>query len=82
MVNGMRRDKNTITCSAVDFGKGKILTAFIFDPNNKKSAELSFKELSEGLYTLVHNFPIIGRYTMIVLEDGKPTKQDFIDIVL
>jgi hypothetical protein len=78
----MRRGKNTITCSAADFGKGKILTAYIFDPNNKKSAELSFKELSEGLYTLVHNFPVLGRYTMVVLENGKSTKQEFIDIVL
>lgn len=82
MDNTKHRGKNTITCSATDFGKGKILSAYIFDPNNKKSDELSFKELSEGLYTLVHSFPILGRYTMVVLEDGKPTKQDFIDIVL
>lgn len=78
----MQKGCNTIIYRAADFAEGRIITAYFYDPNMVRSSLLTFEEDSFGLYHIRYCFGTIGKYTVIVFEDGIPKKSIFFFIAM
>ena len=78
----MQRGCNTVVYRAVGFAEGKNVTAYIFDPDMVKSTLLIFESDGSGLYHIKYHFMVVGKYTMVVMENGQPRKSEFIFITV
>jgi hypothetical protein len=78
----MQRGCNTVVYRAVGFAESKNVTAYIFDPDMVKSPLLIFEPDGSGLYHIKYHFTVVGKYTMVVMENGQPKKSEFIFITV
>ena len=64
---------NRIFYKSVNFGIGKTVTAYLWNPALVKSALQTFTELESGLYYLDYNFAVEGSYAGLFYENGVAT---------
>ena len=64
-----RTGLNRIFYQTTSFSTGKTVTGYLYTPELKKSGEMAFVEIEDGIYYYDHTFEMPGTHLGVFFED-------------